>query len=142
MEPLAIVSLVGNIVQFIDVLGRIANTAKEIHQSKSGRTAKITILQNKAHLAQDLSNRIGAFTSGTFSNNQQHLLALAQLCVKDSEQMLDLTARIETTGAKSILGSWRAAWRTHRLDEPAKELESRMNHSLTQLQLQYGQVAR
>lgn len=61
IEPLFIVSLMGNIIQLMDVSGKFIGTAKEILESPSGMTAKIATLYGKAQSSRDLSAQVDCF---------------------------------------------------------------------------------
>jgi hypothetical protein len=77
MEALAAVSLVGNIVQFVDVGAKIISMAREIPNSKHRRTKELTSLEVSTGELRQLSLRLDISPKNTETDDQRALRLLA-----------------------------------------------------------------
>ena len=80
MEALAVISLLSNIIQFIEVGDRIVKTAKEIRESSFGTTIENERLQRSASELRKLSEAIDPLPTCPPDSDQQALERLAQDC--------------------------------------------------------------
>jgi hypothetical protein len=100
-EALAAVSLVGNIVQFVDVGAKIIKTAREINNSKHGRTKELTSLEVSTGELRQLSRRLDVSRGDLETDDQRALRRLAQECQDLSEQLLGLIRDVAPAQTKS-----------------------------------------
>jgi hypothetical protein len=67
MEALAAISLLGSIIQFVEVGSKVIETAKEIRQSSFGMTKENENLQEQARQLRALSIRMEPLSTGPFA---------------------------------------------------------------------------
>lgn len=135
MEAVAALGLLSSIIQIVDTGVNLVNTAKEIRLSASGMTRETVSLQETARRLRDLSHRIDLPSAGSLSPDQTDLCRLAKECRGVSDEALNLI-RCIAPNANSTLESIKSAFLGFKSKQQRKELEQRLQHCQTQLQLQ------
>jgi hypothetical protein len=90
MEALAAISLVGNIIQSVDLGTKLFADAEEIQESATGMTKDDQDLANITREMRNPSLKVGASATGLRNDDQRALQYLARECCDLSERILDL----------------------------------------------------
>ena len=132
MEPLAVIGLVGNIVQFVDFSGRLVSKSAEIYRSSEGTLAEnINIEAATEHLV--LLNR--KLKDGAIITGDGALENLCKLCSAVADELLGALDKIKVKGQQQKLGSIRKALRSIWSKEKIGELEQRLARFREELKL-------
>jgi hypothetical protein len=123
METLAIIGLVGNIVQFVDFSGKLISKSAELYRSTEGALAEnIDIETATNHLVQ-LNNKLkdtaGATSDGALEN-------LCTSCGAAAHELLTALDNIKARGEKDKWKSVRKALHSVWSKDKIKELERRL----------------
>jgi hypothetical protein len=122
MEALAIVSLVGSIIQLVEVGGKLINTTKEIRRSTLGMTSENKTLQDSARRLRELSNKIERSSTGYISDDEQELRRLAAECCDLYNQKLRLIERISFDNTRSFLALYSTLFSNFKQNDEKEEL--------------------
>jgi hypothetical protein len=142
MEALAAISLLGSIIQFVEVTGKMIKTAKEIRQYSFGMTKENESLQESARQLRALSMRMEPSSTGSLSPDQSDLRYLARECRELSEKMLSLVKTKRASGSMTLFETFTVAISTKRHKETRKELEQKLQSCRISLQLQCNKLVR
>jgi tetratricopeptide (TPR) repeat protein len=132
MEALAVVSLVGNIIQFLDFATELVSKSAQIHQSTTGAAASTADTETAAqHLLLLIANVKP--TSGVAQDD-----GFADLCVSCQHVAEELLSALTKVKAKNTSSKWesvRKALRTIWSSDEIAELERRLNGLRAELNL-------
>jgi hypothetical protein len=142
MEALTAISLVGNIIQFVDFGTKVISVAKEIEESKHGRTQDMARLEVTTKAMRDLSRRMDPSHVDPQTEDERALRQLARECCDLSGQMLNLVQVIAPTNGNSKLPAWRSTFKSSQYKERTRELEVQLADCRGQLNLQHGRLVR
>jgi hypothetical protein len=139
METLAAISLVGNIIQFINLGTSLVLKSREIHQSTSGFDNESTDLSLVATDIADISTKLVVDTGSSAELNQ-----IAQACRNVAKELLDALAKIQSKGKdgtvtkqlgkwQSIRKAWQSVWKREYIEELQRRLDSLRNQIIMQI---------
>ena len=123
METLAIIGLVGNIVQFVDFSCKLISKSTELYQSSEGALAE-TIDTEAATNHLVLLNKRLKNTAGTTSDAT--LESLCKSCGNAADKLLAALDKVKVKGKQDKWKSVRKALRSVWSKEEIEELERRL----------------
>jgi hypothetical protein len=126
MDALAAVGLASNIISFIDFSCELITGAREVYKSGDGRTAENatleSILVDLEEFSQGLITDLKATTS-----NERALLRLSTDCLKLSQELSSVLAKLKTSGGNMKWKSLRTKWTSMRKERHISSMESRLS---------------
>lgn len=146
VEALAAISLVGTIIQFVEVGDRMISTAKEIYLSSSGTTTQHGSLLESAQYVQQLSVRLKSSPGEKLDPEQQELLRLANECCDISAQIHELVQGIlpvrRASKIRNLISTISTAFQVSAIEKPLRQLEKKLGDCRNLLDTQYIKVLR
>jgi hypothetical protein len=142
MEALAAIGLIANVVQFVELGGKLLRSAKEMQASASGMTIENKNLEEITIEMRDLSTRLNPPTTQPKSDDERALCRLAQQCRDLSEQMLHLLKKVAPANPKSTRNIMRSTMKNYKYKNEKKELEEKLASCRSQLHLHFSKLTR
>ncbi|XTI94184.1 hypothetical protein V2W45_1473413 [Cenococcum geophilum] len=124
METLAIIGLVGNIVQFVDFSGKLVSKSTELYRSSEGALAENSDIETAINHLVLLNNKLkdAATTTGDSA-----LQSLCKSCGTTADQLLAVLDKVKVKGKqgkwKSIRKALRSVWSKEEIEELGQRLE-------------------
>ena len=124
METLAIIGLVGNIVQFVDFSGKLISKSGELYRSSKGALAENSDIETAVNHLVLLNNKLKdtAITTGDSA-----LQSLCKSCGTTADQLLAALDKVKVKGKqdkwKSIRKALRSVWSKEEIEELGRRLE-------------------
>ncbi|KAJ0418873.1 hypothetical protein BJY00DRAFT_314553 [Aspergillus carlsbadensis] len=142
MDALAAVGLASNIISFIDFSCELITGAREVYKSGDGRTSENATLESILVDLEDFSQGLITDLKGTTSN-EKALLRLSTDCLKLSQELSGVLAKLKASGGNLKWKSLRAKWASMRKERDITSMESRLSsyrgQILIRLQFMLGQ---
>lgn len=132
MEPLAIIGLVGSVVQFVDFSGKLISKSTELYQSSKGALAENIDIETAISDLVFLKSKLQITTATTGDN------ALERLCTSCGTAADELLLALDKVKVKGKPGKWksiRKAIRSVWSKEEIEELERRLERLKEELNL-------
>ncbi|KAF4456856.1 hypothetical protein F53441_1067 [Fusarium austroafricanum] len=145
MDPLTAISLVANIITFVDFGFKVVNDAGEIKESASGTTAENEHLNFLTTQIQGHTQALQMYVPVSTSNSdEQRLDELIRECQSLSGDLLKLlqTLQVNNSSKKSKRESISAAFRNFRKKDEKNDLLARLGRCQEQLHLQISHIDR
>ncbi|OCK72799.1 hypothetical protein K432DRAFT_430890, partial [Lepidopterella palustris CBS 459.81] len=133
METLAIIGLIGNIVQFIDFSGKLIAESTELYRSSEGALAENIDAETATNHLVLLSNKIKDAATTTTSGDA--LKTLCESCESTAEKLLAALNKVKVNGKQDRWKSIRKALRSVWSKEDIRELEGRLARFREELNL-------
>ncbi|KAF2185377.1 TPR-like protein [Zopfia rhizophila CBS 207.26] len=134
METLAIIGLIGNVVQFIDFSGKLIAKSTELYQSIEGALAENIDAETATNHLVLLNNKIkDAATTTTTSDDA--LKRLCESCKSTADELLTALEKVKVSGKKERRKSIRKALRSVWSKEKIREVEGRLARFREELNL-------
>jgi hypothetical protein len=124
MEALAIIGLVGNIVQFVDFSGKLISKSTELYQSSEGALAENIDIETATNRLVLLNSKLKNAATATGDNVLENL---CQLCITAAEKLLAALDKAKVNGEQQKWKSMRKALRSIWSKEEIGELERRLS---------------
>jgi len=124
METLAIIGLVGNIVQFVDFSGKLVSKSAELYRSSEGVLTENSDIETAINHLVLLNNKLkdAATTTGDSA-----LQSLCKSCSTTADQLLAVLDKVKVKGKqgkwKSIRKALRSVWSREEVEELGRRLE-------------------
>lgn len=132
MEALAIIGLVGNIVQFVDFSSKLISTSTQIYGSAEGALAENVDIEAVTNDLVLLSNNLKDAASNP---RDEALKSLCESCHTVAEQLLAALDKVKAKGKRQKLDSIRKAVRSVWNKEHIEGLERRLARFREELNL-------
>ena len=142
MEALTTMGLIANIVQFVDLGGKLISSVRETQTSANVVTKENKNLEGVATEIRDLTMRLDPPTTGAKSDDERGLRRLAQECCQLSEQILRLLNKIVPTKSNSTRRITISAFKNFKHKEEKRELEQKLANCRGQLHLHFNRLTR
>jgi hypothetical protein len=124
METLAVIGLVGNIVQFVDFGSRLISKSIQLYQSGDGVLTENANTETAANHLIQLSNKLEN-AANTTSDKALH--ALCRSCGVVAVELLGALDKLKVQGKKgkwkSMRKALRSLWSKEKIQEIEKQLE-------------------
>jgi hypothetical protein len=133
MEPLAIVSLVGNIVRFVEFSSKLVSKTVEAYHSADGTLVENADAGTATNDLIALNAKLQLSTTGP--NGNPALVALCVSCNDVARELLDALAKLKVQGGKSKWKSFRKALRSVWSKEEILGIENRLSRFREELNL-------
>ena len=123
METLAIIGLVGNIVQFVDFSGKLISKSTELYQSSEGALAENIDTETATNHLVWLNSKLqnAATTTGDSA-----LESLCKSCGTAADELLAALDKVKVKGKqdkwKSIRKSLQSVWSKEKIEELERRL--------------------
>ncbi|KAM0435131.1 hypothetical protein ACHAPT_003221 [Fusarium lateritium] len=98
MEPLAAVALAGNVLQFIEFVGRLLKDASKIYVSASGLTPEDLHIQDICGKLGSFSVQLQSMPSSPNAHSDKHLRDCAAACKKDCDDLFNIMMAVAAKG--------------------------------------------
>jgi tetratricopeptide (TPR) repeat protein len=124
METLAVIGLVGNIVQFVDFSGKLVSKSAELYRSSEGALAENSDIETAINHLVLINNKLkdAATTTGDSA-----LQSLCKSCGTTADQLLAVLDKVKVKGKqdkwKSIRKALRSVWSKEEIEELGRRLE-------------------
>jgi hypothetical protein len=126
MDPLTVIGLVGNIVQFVDFTSKLLSKAGEVYRSADGALVENTDLEIVANDLISLCSPRNPNT--TIPSDNPALDALWSKCEEVGKELLEALAKLKIQGQKTKWKSFRKAlksvWSKEEIEALLKRLSS------------------
>jgi hypothetical protein len=132
METLAIISLVGNVVQFVDFSGKLIAKSTELYRSNEGALAENIDAETATNYLVLLSNKIK--DAATIASDDA-LKRLCESCKSTADELLAALDKVKVNGKQDRWKSIRKALRSVWSKEQICELEGRLARFREELNL-------
>ncbi len=123
METLAIIGLVGNIVQFLDFSGKLISKSIQLYQSSDGALAGNTNIETATSHLSLLNNKLKDAAAAT---GDRTLETLCRSCEGVADKLLEALGKVKAKGTQrkweSIRKALRAVWSKDDIDELEQQL--------------------
>lgn len=141
MDPFSAIGLAGNIVGFLDFGFKLLSKAREIQASASGTAAAN---ENLVYLTQHFQRVTESLqkVSGAMTGDELAIQELAAECDGVAIELMELVDSLRARTSKSKRESLRAAFREWRKGDQKDELQLRLEHCRSQLNLQLTSLMR
>lgn len=123
METLAIVSLVGNVVQFVDFSSKLIAKSTELYRSSEGALAENIDAETAAKHLVLINNKIQATVTAV---SDEALKRLCESCRTTADELLAALDKVKVNGKQGRWKSTRKALRSVWTKEKIRELEGRL----------------
>lgn len=123
METLAIVSLVGNVVQFVDFSSKLIAKSTELYRSSEGALAENIDAETAARHLVLINNKIQATVTAV---SDEALKRLCESCRTTADELLAALDKVKVNGKQGRWKSTRKALRSVWTKEKIRELEGRL----------------
>jgi chromosomal replication initiation ATPase DnaA len=132
METLAIISLVGNVIQFVDFSGKLISKSTELYRSNEGVLVEnIDVETATTHLVL-LNNKI---KDAATTASDDALRRLCESCQSTADELLAALERLKLSSKQDRWKSIRKALRNVWSKEQIRELEGRLARFREELNL-------
>jgi hypothetical protein len=142
MEALTTIRLIANIVQFVDLGGKLISSVRERHTSVNVMTKENKSLEEVTIEIRDLTMRLDPPTTEAKSDDERALRRLVQECCELSEQILRLLKKIAPTKSNSTRRITISAFKNFKHKEEKRELEKKLANCRGQLHLHFNRLTR
>ncbi|KAH7311150.1 hypothetical protein BKA65DRAFT_164399 [Rhexocercosporidium sp. MPI-PUGE-AT-0058] len=143
MDPLTTISLVANIVAFIDFGYKIVSVAREVHQSSTGTTSDNEDLEFLSTKLQGLAVDLKPGKPGSaMTADELRLAELVDECQEVSTKLLGLLNSLKVKNPKLKRQVIATVFRNMRKTSEKEKLEGRLDRCQQQLHLQLFQTSR
>lgn len=132
MEALAIIGIVGNILEFLDFTTELVSKSSEIYHSSTGAAKSTANTETTARHLQLLATNLNKTPVGT---NDDGFDDLCKSCRDVADEILSALARVRAKNKNSKWESIRKALRTIWSKDEIAELERRLSGLRTELNL-------
>jgi protein-arginine kinase activator protein McsA len=132
MEPLAIIALVGNVVQFVEFSGRLIAKSTELYRSSEGALAENIDAETAASHLVLISDNIQT-TASSFSD--EALKRLCESCKSTADELIAALNKVKVNGKQNRWKSMRRALRSVWSKEKIHELDGRLSRFKEELNL-------
>jgi cysteinyl-tRNA synthetase len=132
MDPLTIIGLVGNIVQFVDFSGKLISKSTELYQSSEGALAENINTETVTNHLVLLNNKL---KNAATSTSDSALERLCKSCGTAADELLAALDNVKVKGKQTKWKSMRKALRSVWSKEEIKELERRLARLREELNL-------
>jgi hypothetical protein len=130
LEGLAVLSLAGNIAQFLELGCKLFSKSRELYESAAGITAEDAQLGIIARSTQILSE--GLIITGTDdvrrSADESNLMTLAKECKEMADQVLGALNQLKVKGSRSnwkcLRASLKRVWKSGQIEDIARRLDT------------------
>lgn len=126
METLAIIGLVGNIVQFVDFSGKLISKSAELYRSSEGALAENSDIETAVNHLVLLTNKLKDADAATTTGDSA-LQSLCKSCGTTADQLLAVLDKVKVKGKqdkwKSIRKALRSVWSKEEIEELGRRLE-------------------
>ncbi|KAJ4287002.1 hypothetical protein N0V90_012883 [Kalmusia sp. IMI 367209] len=131
MDPLTIVSLAANIIQFVEFSYKLVTGTYDIAQSSTGRHTHYedvdTVAQSVKRLHEHTFALSGASLNlNTLSRRERNILPLREACVRVGNELIGHLDQLKLSGVRSRWKTMRAALLSLMKEQQIKELENRL----------------
>jgi hypothetical protein len=127
MDPLAVLSLVGNVVQFVELSAKLLAEARAAYNSRVGTTAAVEDLREQMENLQALAARASQLPTDASGTPDEMALAKSSATAKRlAQDVMELSAKLKTKSPKSKLEAARVAWKTRIKKSELEGLEKRL----------------
>jgi hypothetical protein len=141
MEAVAVIGLLGSIVQFVDVGTRLISAVKEIRSSASGLTREHEKTLKATRDLRSLSTRLEPSSVKDLTEDGKALRRLAQDCQELSDELIRLIESLLPVTPRSTLQVVKATFSGLKLVARRKQLEEKLQGCQAQLQLYYNRLS-
>lgn len=132
METLAIIALVGNVLQFVEFSGKLIAKSTELYRSSEGALAENIDLETAASHLVLISTKI---QDSATSVNDEALKRLCESCKSTTEELVAALDKVKVDGKKDRWKSIRKALRSVWSREKIYELDRRLSRIKEELNL-------
>lgn len=108
MTPLETISLVGNIITFVQFSAEIVSKARDIYHSADATTETI----NLDIVTTDLNNLASRLSSATGPAEDRELVDLCLKCSNTAKRLQDALQKLKLQGPRTTLKAFRKAFRS------------------------------
>jgi hypothetical protein len=142
MDPFTTISLVTNILTFVEFSAKVLKGASEIYRSPTGtlednRSREISLSQ-----MQEFSLKLLAPDKANFMGEDKQLCILAEECRVLSRDFIDLLGKIKAKDPTSKSQSFWSSVKSRYYENEKQSLEERLDGCRKQLELQLNYVTR
>lgn len=124
METLAIIGLVGNVVQLVDFSAKLVLKSAELYQSSEGALAKNSDIETAINHLVLLNNNLKDAATTT---SDSALQGICKSCGTTADQLLavldEVNVKVKQGKWKSIRKALRSVWRKEEIQELGRRLE-------------------
>jgi hypothetical protein len=124
MEALAIIGLVGNIVQFVDFSGKLISKSTELYRSSEGALAENIDTETATNHLILLNSKLKNAATATGDTALENL---CKSCNTAAEKLLDALDKVKVNGKQQKWKSMRKALQSVWSKEEIGELEQRLS---------------
>ena len=132
METLAIIGLIGNVVQFIDFSGKLIAKLTELYRSSDGALAENIDAETATNHLALLNNKLKDAATGT---SDDALKSLCESCKFTTDKLLAALNKVKVNGKQDRWKSIRKALQSVWSKEEIRELEGRLARFRQELNL-------
>ncbi|KAF2183820.1 hypothetical protein K469DRAFT_710189 [Zopfia rhizophila CBS 207.26] len=132
METLAIISLIGNVVQFVDFSGKLIAKSTELYRSSEGALAENIDTETATNHLLLLNNKI---KDAATANSDDALNRLCESCKSTADELLAALNKVKVNGKQDRWKTVRKALRSVWSKEEIRELEGRLARFREELNL-------
>jgi len=132
METLAVISLVGNIIQFVDFSGKLISKSVQLCQSSEGALVENIDTETATNHLILLNDKLKDTATST---GDKALQDLCEACLTVARELLDALDKVKVKGKHEKWKSIRKALRSVWSKEYIEELERRLAKLRTELNL-------
>jgi hypothetical protein len=132
METLAIVSLVGNVIQFVDFSGKLIAKSTELYRSNEGTLAENIDVETATNHLVLLNNKI---KDAATTASDDALKRLCESCKSTADELLAALEKLKVNSKQDKWKSIRKALRSVWSKEQIRELEGRLARFREELNL-------
>ncbi|KAI2471577.1 hypothetical protein F4781DRAFT_386700 [Annulohypoxylon bovei var. microspora] len=143
MEAVAVVGLISNVLQFVDLGYKLLSKSKEIYvagneEIRSNKDLRF-MTQEMKRLSQSLAK---GGPMSHITHDEQALLRLAAECERWSDDMLAFLAHLKNPNPESKLAAFKTSVRNYSSRHERSRLENGLNNCRMQLNLQLSSMSR
>lgn len=124
MDPLTALSLVGNVIQFVDFGLEILSTARGLQKSAEGAVPENV---DTEIVVKDLQVWNARLKDSAGPTSNEALSLMSQRCEEVADELLIFLEKLKSTGKKtrwkSVRSALESAWKKEKVDEMRKRLE-------------------
>ncbi|RYP78486.1 hypothetical protein DL771_000439 [Monosporascus sp. 5C6A] len=132
METLAIIGLIGNVVQFIDFSGKLIAKSTELYQSNEGAIAENIEAETATNHLMLLNNKI---KDAAITTSDDALKRLCESCKSTADELLTALGKVKVSGKQKRRKSIRMALRSLWSEDKIREVEGRLARFREELNL-------
>ncbi|KAK0513341.1 hypothetical protein JMJ35_004327 [Cladonia borealis] len=134
LESLAALGLAANIIQFVEFGCKLFSESRELYKASDRLVEESVELEIISKALKRLSDDLIAIPSSTMPQSQAeaNLLPLAKRCQAIADELLVAVNKLQANGGKGKWQCFRSAlrriWRSHKIDDMARKLDSICGH--------------